>query len=111
MLAFTDPELARHLLEGAIAFAGGAEGMRAQLLSGAIAAAAEIDPRWAVELLKHMPPDDPAVQGEQYAEHAPPYAEAVAAVARRLLDAPEDREHVILADDYQWNWLAEEEDL
>lgn len=103
MLAFTDRALARHLLDAAVEYAGGTTAMKPDLYYSAVAAAGELDPKWAVEMLKAMPPDDPAIQG-------PGYAETVAALVRRLVDSPESREHAILADDYQWNWLAEDVD-
>ncbi|MEN6544930.1 MAG: hypothetical protein ABFE07_02720, partial [Armatimonadia bacterium] len=103
LVAFTDPALARHLTLAALNLGGGLGSLDSYNCRSAMAAAAEVDPMWAVELLKQLPPDDPKAKDQ-------PRAQATAVVASRLVGSAQAREDRDLQENYQYNWLAAGED-
>ena len=90
VLSFCDPELARHVLESAMALDGGMEGVVPGAYRMLAAAAMQIDPRWAAELIGQMVPDD-------VSKTHGPRTDAVHAVVRCLLRSPEAWEAEMLS--------------
>jgi len=104
VLAFTSPELARDVINSALAGAGGMERLNPQAYDRLAAAAAEVDPQWAAELVKQMKPD--AADADRAGR-----ASAVGSLVARLLDSPEDREtRMLTEEDYQYSWLPVDKD-
>ncbi|MFO7947522.1 MAG: carboxypeptidase regulatory-like domain-containing protein [Armatimonadota bacterium] len=88
-LAHTDEEMARHVIESGLTYAGGLEKLNPECWNYLAAAAAEVDIQWAVELLEHMPPDDPDADDLHRAQ-------AVRAVVKRLTESPRERRMDVL---------------
>ncbi len=88
-LAHTDEEMARHVIESGLAYAGGVEKLNPECWNYLAAAAAEVDIQWATELLEHMPPDDPDADDLHRSQ-------AVRAVVKRLTESPKERRMDVL---------------
>jgi len=89
-LAFVSPDLARHIMESTLSMVGGVGNLTSSTYRDLGTAASRIDPQWALELVRQMPPDDLTVLTMP---PGLPRAEAVAAVARALLWGPEEAEY------------------
>jgi len=82
VLSFSDPEMARHLLESALTIDGGIQGVNRGAFQEIASAAMQMDPTWAAELIAQMTDDD---LGESHGDRT----DAVWAVVRCLLRSPD----------------------
>ncbi len=89
VLSFSDPEMARHLLESALTIDGGIQGVNRGAFQEIASAAMQMDPTWAAELIAQMAPDDLA---ETHGDRT----DAVWAVVRCLLRSPDAWEAAML---------------
>jgi hypothetical protein len=103
VLAFVQPEMARFLIEDVLRNTGGIDDLPSSLYSGVVSAAAHVDPRWAVELVRRMPPDDLT---DDYLRRGA----AVGTVVRNLLESPDEIETATIGRFYQYSWLPVDKD-
>lgn len=104
VLAFTVPEVARQIIESALAAYGGLDEVHPRAGSRLGAAAVEADVRWALELMAQMCADD--IEQPDLRR-----ASALAAVVSRLVESPQEREDELLTSDSWGPWLIVDEDF
>jgi hypothetical protein len=103
LLAFCAPDLAREMIESALARRPNLAKLHSYEASGLVSAACHVDPLWGVELIRQSAPDDPK---DEFSRRM----SAAITVARNLLESPDDLEYEVLCSDYQWSWIPTDED-
>ena len=97
-LAYTVPEIARHVIESTLEWAGSLEKLEPACYPALIQAAATLDLRWAAELVEQMPRDD--VKAERLHR-----AEAVSRLVTTVGKSAEQRERGAATG--WWGWVPE----
>ena len=92
LLAGVDPDLARHIVDGVLAEAGGAGKLQSSVAVPLLEVVASLDVSWALTVLESLP-------GDGSRETAAARGLAAAAVAEALTNPADEREAVLLVSD------------